>query len=43
MSYNKQDTKRRMDGALDVLHKEFSGLRTGRARSRSKFTARVCL
>ena len=31
MSYNKQDTKRRMDGALDVLHKEFSGLRTGRA------------
>jgi ribosome recycling factor len=31
MTYNKQDTKRRMDGALDVLQKEFSGLRTGRA------------
>jgi ribosome recycling factor len=31
MTYNKQDIKRRMDGALEVLHKEFSGLRTGRA------------
>ncbi len=31
MSYDKQDLKRRMDGAIDVLHKEFSGLRTGRA------------
>ncbi|PCI56290.1 MAG: ribosome recycling factor [Alphaproteobacteria bacterium] len=31
MSYDKQDLKRRMDGALDVLKKEFSGLRTGRA------------
>jgi ribosome recycling factor len=31
MSYSKQDTKRRMDGALDVLQKEFAGLRTGRA------------
>lgn len=31
MTYSKQDTKRRMDGALDVLHKEFAGLRTGRA------------
>lgn len=31
MSYNKQDIKRRMDGAIDALHKEFSGLRTGRA------------
>lgn len=27
----KKDTKRRMDGAVDVLHKEFGGLRTGRA------------
>ena len=25
------DTKRRMDGALDALHREFAGLRTGRA------------
>src|ERR1700687_2719738 len=25
------DLRRRMDGALDVLHKEFGGLRTGRA------------
>lgn len=31
MSYDKQDLKRRMDGALGVLKKEFSGLRTGRA------------
>jgi ribosome recycling factor len=27
----KTDLKRRMEGALDALHKEFSGLRTGRA------------
>ncbi len=27
----KADVKRRMDGAMDVLHKEFAGLRTGRA------------
>ena len=27
----KKDIKRRMEGALDVLHKEFGGLRTGRA------------
>lgn len=27
----KSDTERRMDGAVDALHKEFSGLRTGRA------------
>lgn len=27
----KDDMGRRMDGAVDVLHKEFSGLRTGRA------------
>lgn len=31
MSYSKQDIKRRMDGAIEVLQKEFSGLRTGRA------------
>ncbi len=31
MSYDKQDLKRRMDGAIDSLQKEFSGLRTGRA------------
>jgi ribosome recycling factor len=31
MSYNKADLKRRMEGAVEVLHKEFSGLRTGRA------------
>lgn len=31
MSYDKQDIQRRMDGALDALQKEFSGLRTGRA------------
>lgn len=31
MAYTKQDTTRRMDGAIDALHKEFSGLRTGRA------------
>lgn len=28
---DKADTKRRMDGATEVLAKEFSGLRTGRA------------
>ncbi len=27
----KKDISRRMDGAVDVLHQEFSGLRTGRA------------
>lgn len=27
----KTDTKRRMEGAVEVLHKEFGGLRTGRA------------
>ncbi len=27
----KKDIKRRMEGALEVLHSEFSGLRTGRA------------
>jgi ribosome recycling factor len=31
MSYNKEDIKRRMEGALDALKHEFSGLRTGRA------------
>lgn len=31
MSYDKNDIKRRMDGAIDNLHKEFAGLRTGRA------------
>ncbi len=31
MSYNKEDIKRRMDGAIEALKKEFSGLRTGRA------------
>ncbi len=28
---NKKDVARRMEGAVDVLHKEFGGLRTGRA------------
>ena len=27
---DKNDVKRRMDGAVDVLSKEFGGLRTGR-------------
>ena len=31
MALDKNDIKRRMDGAIDTLHKEFSGLRTGRA------------
>lgn len=31
MSFDKNDIKRRMDGAVEVLLKEFSGLRTGRA------------
>ncbi len=31
MSYNKQEISRRMEGAVEALHKEFSGLRTGRA------------
>lgn len=30
MAYSKDDIKRRMDGALEVLQKEFGGLRTGR-------------
>lgn len=31
MSFDKTDLKRRMDGAVDNLYKEFGGLRTGRA------------
>lgn len=31
MSADENDLKRRMDGALDALKREFSGLRTGRA------------
>jgi ribosome recycling factor len=31
MTYDKADLKRRMEGALDVLGREFAGLRTGRA------------
>ncbi|MCK5383977.1 MAG: ribosome recycling factor [Alphaproteobacteria bacterium] len=31
MAYNKEDIKRRMDGVIESLQKEFSGLRTGRA------------
>jgi ribosome recycling factor len=31
MSYSKDATKKRMDGAVEVLQKEFAGLRTGRA------------
>ncbi len=30
-TYSKADIQRRMDGAVDVLQTEFSGLRTGRA------------
>ena len=30
-----KDVRRRMEGALDVLHKEFGGLRTGRAAALS--------
>lgn len=31
MSFDKADLQRRMEGAVDNLHKEFGGLRTGRA------------
>ena len=31
MDFDLEDLRRRMDGAVDSLHKEFSGLRTGRA------------
>lgn len=31
MSYSKDSVKKRMDGAIDVLTKEYAGLRTGRA------------
>ena len=31
MSADMKDLKRRMEGAMDALHKEFAGLRTGRA------------
>ena len=31
MTYHKADLKRRMEGALEVLGREFAGLRTGRA------------
>jgi ribosome recycling factor len=31
MSYSKDAVKKRMDGAIEVLQKEYAGLRTGRA------------
>ncbi|MEC9235224.1 MAG: ribosome recycling factor, partial [Pseudomonadota bacterium] len=31
MSYDKADLERRMNGAIDNLHQEYTGLRTGRA------------
>ncbi|MEL6829539.1 MAG: ribosome-recycling factor, partial [Pseudomonadota bacterium] len=31
MSYDKKDLERRMDGAINALHTELQGLRTGRA------------
>jgi len=31
MSYSKDAVKKRMDGAVEVLNKEYAGLRTGRA------------
>lgn len=31
MSFDKSDLSRRMEGAIDQLHKEYSGLRSGRA------------
>lgn len=31
MSYSKDSTKKRMEGAVEVLQKEYAGLRTGRA------------
>lgn len=31
MSFNKEALKKRMEGAIEMLQKEFSGLRTGRA------------
>lgn len=31
MSFDKTDLKRRMDGSVENLHKEYGGLRTGRA------------
>lgn len=31
MSFNKDNLKKRMDGSIEMLQKEFSGLRTGRA------------
>lgn len=31
MSYDKSELQKRMDASIDALHKEFSGLRTGRA------------
>lgn len=33
MAYDQQDLKRRMEGAIDALSKEFMGLRTGRANA----------
>lgn len=33
MAYDKAELKRRMDGALEMLKQEFTGLRTGRASS----------
>lgn len=36
-----KDLERRMEGALEVLHKEFSGLRTGRASSNMLETVMV--
>ena len=38
---NLDQVKQRMDGAVDALHKEFSGLRTGRASPNLLDTVRV--
>lgn len=41
MAYNKEEIKRRMEGAIDSVKHEFSGLRTGRASTAMLDTIQV--
>lgn len=41
MSYDKKDLQRRMDGAINALHTELQGLRTGRASTHLLETVQV--
>ena len=41
-TFDMNDLKRRMQGAIGALKQELSGLRTGRASTKLKHTALIC-